>query len=531
MKIGVVAIVLFFVAPAAAEMGSFDLVSDLPIQIDGSRNLEATGTLLITGNAGQFAANLHVNEGALVQVVQRATGYISPTDPELSLKWTQTVTETKTDLIGGLQIERLDGFQLLATDASVTMQQGSAQDSTYLGTLTSSKIVQHDSTPDVSFTLDGYDERPFIHAIRGGQLTTHATDGVLQSTGGEWFIGNANLVYNGQTYTANERIEHKPGQIYDPVTRSWTGGGTHEEYVFEYFLLDFTDATIQLHFRDTVVQMYSKEIAMEVLGNALFPDVTGKVSVGEELHELSNEAVEISGKLAFTTEGRLLRGQSSGEGDITKVTYGQASHDYSWAVAAIGIGAALVALGAWVSGGFKWLASAGIAGIAGYARVQGSEVLEHPGRAQVYNMVQAEPGMHFNDLLQRLSFGQSSLNYHLRVLEKNNFVTRVKDGRYARFFDRQNGHYSQGRKEAVSTLRNGTTAAIAEHVIRNPGVAQKDLSGQFGIAPSTVSWHIQRLASHGLVDKERVQNHVRYYMGDAWMTLPEEELCRFGLVA
>lgn len=530
MRIGVVAIVLFFVAPAAAEMGSFDLSSNLPIQVSGSRSMDTTGTLLITGNVGQFAANFNVVEGTLTQIVQRATGYVSPTDPEFSMKWTQTVTQTKTELAGNVQLGRLDGFQLLATNAEIAMQQGSAQDATFLGTLKTSKIITHDSTPDVSFTLDGYEEQPFVHAIRGGQLTTHATDGVVQASGGEWFLGNAQIIANGETYTANERTELKPGQVYDPITRSWTGGGTHEEFVFEYFLVDLTDASIQVQFRDLVVQAYSQEIAMDVLGAAKFPDVTGTILVGEEIHELRGDDVEIAGRLAFTTEGRLLRGESSGEGDITEVTFAQSSHSYDWTVAAIGISAALVAIGAWVTGGFKWATSAGIAGIAGYARVQGNEVLEHPARAQVYNLVQGEPGMHFNDLLQRLSFGQSSLNYHLRVLEKNDFVTRVKDGRYARFFDRQNGHYSQGRKEAVSTLRNGTTAAIAEHVIRNPGVAQKDLSGQFGIAASTVSWHIQRLASHGLIDKERVQNHVRYYMGDAWMTLPEEELSRFGLV-
>ncbi len=163
--------------------------------------------------------------------------------------------------------------------------------------------------------------------------------------------------------------------------------------------------------------------------------------------------------------------------------------------------------------------------------MQGEEILEHPGRLEVYERIKADPGMHFQDIAGRVEFGASTLNYHLRVLERNGYVTRVKDGRYVRFFDAKSGAYSRDRKQAASTLRNATTAAIASFIVQNPGVVQRDLAKQFGIAPSTVSWHVDRLRKEGLVEKQRDQHFTRYYMGEAWSTLPTRELSRVGLVA
>lgn len=530
-RVGLVAILLL-AAPAMAEMGSYSFEHDLPVAVDGSRTVTASeADLYFQGTEGQLGGHLYVEAGTLTRIVQRATGYITPSEPELGIKWTQTVHEEHLPLSSqAFHLERLPEFQALVTDATVRLDQGNQQAPLYVGVLGASKVVTQESQPEVEFTLGGHEAKPFTHAIRGGQLTTRATDAAFLVESGTLFIGNAKVSIAEEEYVANERVERHPGQFYNPLTRTWTGGGSHEEFVFEYFLLDLTTANLQFQVRDLPVHIYSERVELDVLGSVTFPHAKGSVVVGDETHDLEGHNLDLAGKLQFDTTSSQQQGQTSGDGDITKVTYAQASHDYNWAVAAVGLGAILVAIGGWVTGAFKWISGAGIGLISGYARVHGQEVLEHPGRAEVYNLVKAEPGMHFNDLLHRLRFGQSTLNYHLRVLEKNDFVTRVKDGRYARFFDRQNGQYSSSRKDAVSTLRNDTTAAIAAHVLRNPGVVQKELSGQFGIAPSTVSWHMQRLCSRGLVDKERDHNHVRYYMGDAWNTLPEAELTRFGLV-
>jgi len=100
-----------------------------------------------------------------------------------------------------------------------------------------------------------------------------------------------------------------------------------------------------------------------------------------------------------------------------------------------------------------------------------------------------------------------------------------------RFFDRTSGSYAGAKKMAVSALRNETSAAIAKHIRDHPGVAQCDLATAFGVTPSTVTWHINRLAGQGLVQKAREAQHTRYYIGEAWAQLPLEEQARQAPVA
>jgi predicted transcriptional regulator len=197
-------------------------------------------------------------------------------------------------------------------------------------------------------------------------------------------------------------------------------------------------------------------------------------------------------------------------------------------VATASIGAlALVFLG-WVLAHAK--AVGGIGGLfAGYARVSGQEVLEHPGRQEVYERVKAAPGINFVQLCDSVGFGASTLNYHLRVLERNEYITSVKDGRYLRFFDRQGGTYAGAKKVAVSALRNTTSAAMARHIRDHPGVAQRDLAEAFGVTASTVNWHMTRLSTAGLVDKRRDAHYTRYYLAQGgWSQLPASEMERLG---
>lgn len=513
---------LMFLGGASAELGSFSLQHELPLAIDGSMKMETVGDAVLEGTEGNLAANLYVENGVLTRIVQRASGYISPSEPELGIQYEQTVREIDVPLENQwMQLERLEGFQLVARDANIIAEQGSAQETAYIGQLGTSKIIRHESVSDISFTFNGYEAKPFEYAIRGGQLTARVTDGAVAITEGDIFLSNA-LVTADDAYEASERVEIHPGQFYDPIRRQWFGDGTHEEFVWEYHLLRVQDANLQLQVQNAPIHMYSEEVHIDVLGAMQFPASKGMVTVGEETHQLEGQDLLMRGDMQIQSQSGS-KPSSTGSGDLVEVKYAQQSHSYDWAVAA-GIGAGLLALGGAIIG----LGKSG-AFVAGYARVHGDEVLEHPGRAKTYEFIKENPGLHFNDLRLQMNLGQSTLNYHLRVLEKNDFVTRVKDGRYARFFDRQSGQYSAERKDMASALRNETTAAIALHVMEHPGVAQKDLSGAFGIAASTVSWHMDRLCTHGLVEKERVANRVHYYMGDGWMQLPETELARFGI--
>ncbi|HLF15920.1 MAG TPA: winged helix-turn-helix transcriptional regulator, partial [Candidatus Thermoplasmatota archaeon] len=285
--------------------------------------------------------------------------------------------------------------------------------------------------------------------------------------------------------------------------------------------------------------LYAEEPEVAVDGTAFLPAFDGILTVRKDgrdvRHSVQGDDLRLDGRFSLHLAGADPADGTSdvrGEGDFTYVAYGAvaAAYDWSGVAAAVGIGAVVLAALVWIAMQAKALLATGATGlVAGYARVHGSEVLEHAGRSHVYDMVKANPGVSFMELARSLSLGESTLTYHLRVLERNGFVSAVKDGRYLRYFDRASGLYAQDRKLLVAALRNRATAAIAQEILRTPGIAQHELAERFHVAPSTVNWHIRRLAELGLVDLRRDHPHTRYFVGESWATLPAEEQARFQL--
>lgn len=541
---------LVAVPAATAADGSFTLEHELPVTATGSHATTSdAAAALLQGQDGHVTFLLEGHQGTLERVIHRATGYVSPENPKAGVLWRQTV-ETVEEPLQDTYItlkERLPGFTLLAFDGPISLETGARHGPLHVGALENDRLVQSTAEPPLHLTLGEKEAKPFQHILPAGDYQARTLDGRLTANGDfRLYLADALVEVHApdgpQTLQAYFREETRAGGVYDPVEDRWIGPGTHTEYIHEYVVLDLQDARLQVQHVDTAATLTADRLRTDLTGEALFPAATGTVTVtddaGTTTHALDGDELRLGGAFGFTLSGldaTLAGSDAHGSGDLTTVAYAAETHQYDWATiaAATGLGALLLAAIAWITGsGKSLLASLGGAfGLAGYARVQGEEILEHPGRLEVYERIKADPGMHFQDIAGRVDFGASTLNYHLRVLERNDYVTRVKDGRYVRFFDAKSGAYSRDRKQAASTLRNATTAAIASFIVQNPGVVQRDLAKEFGIAPSTVSWHVDRLRKEGLVEKQRDQHFTRYYMGEAWSTLPARELSRVGLVA
>ncbi len=532
---------------ALAAQSEMQLTSALPVTVEGDRVVAADdGDFLLQGDAGQVSLLIEGEAGTLTRVVHRAYGIINQEDPQAGVLWEQKVEQEELSLDGAfITLQHRDPeFTLLLHDGPMRIHDGAADTPLHVGVLGTPKAVESTAEHPIQLVLGKSDSKPFMHILRAGLYESRSLDGRITSDGNlQAFVSDGVLQYHGadgssSILRANFREETHPGAVFDPVEGRWTGPGDHTEYVHEYITLDLAAAKVQLQHRDLPATLFAKTPYVETTGTAHFLDATGMIRVHNEdattTHTFQNDDVDVTGRFGFALAGTSsgnTRTHVTGEGDVVGVTYRATTHEYDWAVVAVatGIGALLLGIAAWIGGAGKWILGGAGTLVAGYARVQGDAVLQHDGRQQVYDLVQAEPGMHFMDLCERLPFGASTLNYHLRVLERNEFVTRVKDGRYVRFFDRRSGAFAGERKTAVSALRNNTTAAIADCIVQNPGIAQRDLAEAFGIAASTVSWHVERLQRSGLVEKQRDSHFTRYYMGRAWTNLPHDELARFGI--
>lgn len=542
-----VAGVLLVVPSALAAEGTLTGRSELPIEVTGMH--EATGSdarFLLEGTDGQASLMVHGADGKAIRVIHRAFGYVIPTDPQSEIYWDDVVERIEMPLADALISldERRPEFRLLTSQGQTTLESGSGDSPLLVGALEQSKTVDYALERTFSIRLSPPSaEDQFSHLLPAGTFQARADDGRVQVEGPfQLFINDAVLTYRSATSAleqipAHFRIEMRPGSIYNPLSKTWMGPHEHAEYVQEYLLVEATTGHLDVNFAGTPGSLFSPRPAVDVEGSALLPAMDGSVTIVEDdkatRHSIDGKDLTLTGLFTLRMHDAMAepaRTQVEGDGDITYVSYAGTTASYDWTpvAAAAGIGALALAIVAWVAAHAKTGGVLGGGLLAGYARVQGQEVLEHPGRQEVYERVKAAPGINFVQLSEQVAFGSSTLNYHLRVLEKNEYITSVKDGRYLRFFDRQAGTYSGAKKTQASALRNPTTAAMARHIRDHPGVAQCDLAAAFGVTASTVNWHMTRLTGAGLVDRQRDAHYTRYYLSQGWSQLPSSEMERLG---
>lgn len=159
------------------------------------------------------------------------------------------------------------------------------------------------------------------------------------------------------------------------------------------------------------------------------------------------------------------------------------------------------------------------------SRITKDELYENDARRLVADLVSENPGLSLHELVERTEYSRNAISYHLFVLEKEDQITSVKDGKYRRYFPRD-GKYVNGAKRVVSVLMNDVSRKIAKFVTDQPGSIQREVCENLGTTPSATCWHAKRLESQGVIRKERDGNMVRYYPGPA---LEKYDLGEFGL--
>ncbi len=136
-----------------------------------------------------------------------------------------------------------------------------------------------------------------------------------------------------------------------------------------------------------------------------------------------------------------------------------------------------------------------------FSRLRNDQVLAHPARAQLMETLEAEPGLHHSELVRRANSTNTAVEHHLRILLARNLVVRRREAGYTCYFPAR----GVDRREvaALPWLRNDGARRVLEAVATRPGRSGIQLAAETGLDPATVTYHLQRLAKGGLVDRRR----------------------------
>src|SRR5205085_1546619 len=96
---------------------------------------------------------------------------------------------------------------------------------------------------------------------------------------------------------------------------------------------------------------------------------------------------------------------------------------------AAGVGAAAVAVGLLY---YLWPLAKGGLGL--FSRLKQPEVLGHPARQQILQLVEAQPGIHFKEMARRTGMPNGSLVHHLETLRRGGQVVARPAGGYTLYF-------------------------------------------------------------------------------------------------
>jgi len=134
-----------------------------------------------------------------------------------------------------------------------------------------------------------------------------------------------------------------------------------------------------------------------------------------------------------------------------------------------------------------------------------SDRLDHDGRRELYEAIERTPGSYIADLADRIGMSVSTLRYHSRVLIEADLV------RSERILGKHR-HYpatvDDEKLELFAALSDGPTGAILGAVDRIEPASVTELAEEVDRAPSTISYHLDRLVSADLVDRDRAGSSV-----------------------
>lgn len=135
-----------------------------------------------------------------------------------------------------------------------------------------------------------------------------------------------------------------------------------------------------------------------------------------------------------------------------------------------------------------------------YSSRDGSDPLEHETRTRIDDHVSDAPGIPLSDLADRLETPLSTVRYHVKILERERYLTSRKHQGHRRLYPME---AETGNAELAAAMDNESTATIVESIARQGQATVGDIVDDVGTTYSTVSHHLSRLADAGVVTKEK----------------------------
>ncbi|HLC79813.1 MAG TPA: winged helix-turn-helix transcriptional regulator [archaeon] len=119
-------------------------------------------------------------------------------------------------------------------------------------------------------------------------------------------------------------------------------------------------------------------------------------------------------------------------------------------------------------------------------------------RKKIYNTIKKNPGLHFRELQRRVGIATGAMQYHLDYLVKKHLVKIEREVKFIRYY-----LVRQEFEETalMSLLRQESIRKIIVFLMQRRFANNMTVASSIGLSASTTSWHLEKLAEAGIVEK------------------------------
>jgi predicted transcriptional regulator len=121
-------------------------------------------------------------------------------------------------------------------------------------------------------------------------------------------------------------------------------------------------------------------------------------------------------------------------------------------------------------------------------------------RRQIYELIQKNPGLHMTKIAEILHMRVSLADYHLNYLEKHNDIVGIKKDEIFKRYYLKGGELGTQERDILTILRRDVPLKIVLLLVKHRQLRHRDLLNKIDIASSTLSYHLNTLVEHGIVE-------------------------------
>lgn len=139
-------------------------------------------------------------------------------------------------------------------------------------------------------------------------------------------------------------------------------------------------------------------------------------------------------------------------------------------------------------------------------------VLDLEARRRIVEFVRLNPGLHLRALAEAMEIPVSTLEYHCYHLQKHGHLGVREAGGYKAFYPAEG--LDRRDKDILYLVRHQAPRNICTHLLLNPGSTPGETKEVVGLSAPTLSFHLKKLRSAGILREEAAGRTKRLYIED-----------------